>query len=182
MLQSMAFRNATGHLGFIQKDDDAVNYFVNTENDLYSVNGANSWNSWVQQVDGGYLSGDKENLTKASIEYFLNNYAETININVVEIAEVMRPGSYYPRIDRENIYFNYVNEQFLQDVRAYQNIQSSLDQLFNYIEPSTANLSAYGHKIRELLILACTEVECLLVKTLIENGYEQKTDIQRMTM
>lgn len=174
MLQAMAFRNATGHLGFIQKDGDTINYFVNTDNELYSVNGTNSWKSWVQQVEGGYLSGDKETITKASIEYFLNGYCETININIVEIADVTRPGSYYPRIDRENIYFNYVNEQFLQDVRAYQNIQASLDQLFNYIEPSIANLSAYGHKIRELLILACTEVECLLVKTLLENGYQQR--------
>ncbi|HGE2360445.1 TPA: hypothetical protein ACGJRP_003481 [Pseudomonas aeruginosa] len=174
MLQAMAFRNATGHLGFIQKDGDTINYFVNTDNELYSVNGTNSWKSWVQQVEGGYLSGDIETITKASIEYFLNGYCETININIVEIADVTRPGSYYPRIDRENIYFNYVNEQFLQDVRAYQNIQASLDQLFNYIEPSIANLSAYGHKIRELLILACTEVECLLVKTLLENGYQQR--------
>lgn len=174
MIQTIAFRNGTGHLGFIQKDGNSISYYVNTDQELYSVSGANSWNSWIQQVEAGYLKGDKESLSVESIKFFLNNHAETISIQIVETAEVVRPGSYYPRIDRENIYFNYVDEQFLQDVRAYQNIQASLDQLFNYIEPAIANLPAYGHKIRELLILACTEVECLMVKCLIENGYAQK--------
>lgn len=174
MIQTIAFRNGSGHLGFIQKDGNFINYYVNTDQELYSVSGANSWHSWIQQVEAGYLKGDKELLSVESIKFFLNNHAETISIEIIEAAEVVRPGSYYPRIDRENIYFNYVDEQFLQDVRAYQNIQASLDQLFNYIEPAIANLPAYGHKIRELLILSCTEVECLMVKCLIENGYEQK--------
>lgn len=34
-----------------------------------------------------------------------------------------------------------------------------LDELLLYVEPTPASLSSYGHKSRELLILACTEVE-----------------------
>lgn len=36
---------------------------------------------------------------------------------------------------------------------------NKLDELFLFIEPDTACLDAYSHKTRELLILACTEVE-----------------------
>lgn len=174
MIQTIAFRNATGHLGFVQKEGDLINYHVETDVELYSVDGANSWKSWVQQVESGYLKGDLQHLSKEAILYFLNQYASTISLDIIEMAQVDRPGSYYPRVDRENFLFDYVNEEFRQDMRAYQNIQTTLDNLFNYIEPAIANLSAYGHKIRELLILACTEVECLLVKALIENGYDER--------
>lgn len=175
MVQLVVFRNIDGHLGFIQRDGNDVSYYVNTPVALYSISGANSWQTWVQYIDAGYGgNADREIIGQEAIKYFLNGYQETISIDIVEMENIQRPGSFYPRISRENIFFNYVSEQFLQDVRAYRNIQYSLDDLFNYIEPSTSNLSAYGHKIRELLILACTEVECLLIKTLVDNGYEQK--------
>ncbi|MFA5978714.1 MAG: hypothetical protein WC818_10735 [Pseudomonas sp.] len=175
MVQLVVFRNVDGHLGFIQRDGNDISYYVNTPVALYSISGANSWQTWVQYIDAGHGgNADREIIGKEAIKYFLHGYQETISTDIVEMEDVQRPGSFYPRVSRENIFFNYVSEQFLQDVRAYQNIQYSLDGLFNYIEPSASNLSAYGHKIRELLILACTEVECLLVKTLVDNGYEQK--------
>ena len=34
-----------------------------------------------------------------------------------------------------------------------------IDEIFLYIEPDTKSLNTYSHKTRELLILACTEVE-----------------------
>lgn len=174
MIDLAVFRNTSGDLGVIQKDGGSVSFFVAPKNSLHSVSGGGEWNRWIQQVDGGYLEGDKDNLTAESISYFLNRYAETISIKVIELHKVENPGGFYSRIARENIKFNYVTEEFLQDVRAYQNIQMALDALFNYIEPSAVNLKAYGHKIRELLILACTEVEYLLLKTLTDNGYQQK--------
>lgn len=175
MVDLIAFRNSSGELGLIQKNDDLIIFSVCMQNGIHTVSGEAQWNQWVQQVDGGYLSGDKENITKESLSYFLNNYAESISVNIIELYKVANPGSYYPRIARENIKFNYVTEEFLQDIRAYQNLQNALNELFNYIEPSTFNLKTYGHKIRELLILACTEVEYLLLKTLTQNGYSIKT-------
>jgi hypothetical protein len=172
MVQLVAFRNSEGNIGFFQKDGNDISYYVNTNSPLYLVTGADSWKSWVQQVEAGHADGHVEIISQNSIKFFLHRYVESISIDIVDMATILHPGSFYPRISRENIFFNYVSEQFLQDIRAYKNIQSSLDDLFNYIEPSTENLNSYGHKIRELLILACTEVECLLVKTLTDNGYK----------
>ncbi len=174
MAQLVAFRNAQGNLGLIQKDGNHVSYYVHTDQEFYKITGSNGWASWVGQVDAGYAEGCKEKITVESIRYYMNNYAETLSLDIVDFAEILNPGVYYPRIVRENIQFDYVSEEFLQDARAFRNIQTSLDELFNYIEPSAANLAAYGHKIRELLILACTEVECLLVKVLVDNGYPAK--------
>jgi len=174
MMELTIFRNSSGELGLFQKEGNIVKYLIRTNNKLYSPSGENNWNAWVELIDSGNRSGDKEKTTKESIQFFLHSYAESISIEIIETHQVSRPGSYYPRIARENIEFDYVSEEFLHDVRAYQNIQISLDNLFNYIEPSTENLNAYGHKIRELLILACTEVEYLLLKTLTDNGYNEK--------
>lgn len=170
MLQVCSFRNKSNNFGIFQKNDNIVSYWVETDNPLYSPSGSNSWSTWVESVQSGCI----DEITKESIEFFLNRYAESINVDIVEIAHIKNPGSFYPRISRGNIGFNYLNNDFLQDVRAFGNIQSGLDEIFNYIEPVYDNLECYGHKIRELLILACTEVECLLVNALIENGYKHQ--------
>lgn len=49
--------------------------------------------------------------------------------------------------------------------------EPSLNSIFNVIEPNEINKDTYGHKIRELLIISCTEVEYLLRKILTDNGY-----------
>lgn len=173
-LQLFAFRTTEGHFGLIQKNANSVIYFIETDNPIYNIRESDSWNSWVQQVNAEYASGCTDTVTQEALSYYLRKHCETINPEITELKKVKRPGAYYPRIARENVDFNYVSTEFLQDVRAYRNIQSALDDLFNYIEPSTENLKTYSHKIRELLIIACTEVECLLVKTLTSNGYSEK--------
>lgn len=46
-----------------------------------------------------------------------------------------------------------------------------LDTIFQTLEPSTENAGAYGHTIRNLLIIAATEVEALCRGVLESNGY-----------
>ncbi|MEL1766000.1 hypothetical protein V2W57_18900, partial [Acinetobacter baumannii] len=79
-----------------------------------------------------YAQGNTKNLTIEAVSHYLKykNFFEEI----VELLEVESPGYFYPRIARENIDFNYISNDFKQDIRAYQNIQNSLDELFNYIE------------------------------------------------
>lgn len=45
------------------------------------------------------------------------------------------------------------------DLVALRLLLSSLEKVFEYVEPVGAGLKSYGHKTRELLISACTEVE-----------------------
>ncbi|WP_369989394.1 hypothetical protein [Pseudomonas xanthosomatis] len=174
MTQTVSFRNAVGDLGFFQKDGDHVCLSLQPRESLNTIMESNSWQAWAQIVGAGCGAGDVNSITVEAIQYYLTRYAESVNIKVVEMSSVRKPGVYYPRISRGKVEFDYVSSEFLQDLRAFRNIQESVDMLFNYVEPSESNLKAYGHKIRELLILSCTEVEHLLLKMLVDNGYERK--------
>lgn len=168
MIESLKFKNKNGLYGIFQKNEDVINYCLGSEK------GYGNWSDWTRQVESGYERGDINKPTKESIKFFLKKHAESVDINITEILSESAPGTYFPRINKKNIGFNYVNDSFHLDVRSYRNIQSRLDSLFDYIEPNSMNFQSYGHKIRELLIIACTEVEYLLLKALIENGYEHK--------
>jgi hypothetical protein len=73
------------------------------------------------------------------------------------LCSVWRPGLYYS----QEIY-QALNTQEHEQRAAEQALRiliEKLDDLLLYIEPTVNGLNTYGHKTRELLILACTEVE-----------------------
>lgn len=72
------------------------------------------------------------------------------------------PGSFHKAISEEKL-----TESFV----ALRILLSKLESLFETVEPSEPNLPTYGHKIREILLLACMEVESSWSAILKENGY-----------
>ena len=52
---------------------------------------------------------------------------------------------------------------------AATSLFSGLVELFRYVEPSSTNDQCFGHRARELLILACTEVESHWKSVLLQN-------------
>ncbi len=58
-------------------------------------------------------------------------------------------------------------------VRAFLLIQQDVLELFNFIEPSDANLATHSHRIHELLLRTCVEVEANCTAILRENGYSR---------
>ncbi|WP_223483669.1 hypothetical protein [Pseudomonas sp. A-RE-19] len=68
-----------------------------------------------------------------------------------------------------------------QAVVAATSLFGGLVDLFRYVEPNKLNDNVYGHRIRELLILACTEVEShwksvlLLNMKVVPNNFHPKT-------
>lgn len=88
-------------------------------------------------------------------------------------------GTYYKRILRpftygvrpyEIISQEKLNESFVSLVILLK----KLEDLFEVIEPNDDNLLVYGHKIREILLLACMEVESSCSAVLKENQYSKK--------
>lgn len=59
-------------------------------------------------------------------------------------------------------------------VRAFLLLQQDLMELFAYIEPAEVNLQTYSHRVQQLLMRACVEVEANLTAILTENGYAKK--------
>jgi len=72
---------------------------------------------------------------------------------------VWRPGLYF----KKEIHQALATDEYIQRTaeQALRILIEKLDEILLYIEPSRAGLQSYGHKCRELLILACTEVENL---------------------
>lgn len=164
------FYNTENRGGIAQKDGDTVKiYLYNT----YTINDIGGrWSDWVKQVEEGYLAGDMKNLSKNSLGYFLNPVAESFSPTIKEMKRIENPGVFYPRM-----YLGespWVDEPEMQkDLRAYVNIQDRLNDILNSVEPDEANFSCFGHKTRDILILACTETEYLMRKVLKENGYRK---------
>jgi hypothetical protein len=85
-------------------------------------------------------------------------------------------GEYYPRIHRP------CSTSFPYEIPTYPEITETsavavdvlierMDHLFRVIEPDTANTNAYGHEIRNLLLLASMEVEAAWAAVLRANNY-----------
>jgi hypothetical protein len=65
------------------------------------------------------------------------------------------------------LYQEKLNESFV----SLRILLTKLENLFETIEPNKDNLLVYGHKIREVILLACMEVESSLAAVLKENAY-----------
>jgi hypothetical protein len=65
-------------------------------------------------------------------------------------------------------------------VRAFQLLQADVLDLFSYVEPSDKNLVTYSHRIQQLLMRACVEVEANLTAILLDNLYA--TPSQELSM
>src|SRR5690606_5022655 len=75
------------------------------------------------------------------------------------VSGVWRPGLYFKREIHQALAIDeYTQRSAEQSLRV---LIEKLDEILLYIEPSQIGLRSYGHKCRELLILACTEVESL---------------------
>lgn len=70
---------------------------------------------------------------------------------------VWRPGLYFT--NQVNEALGVTDTERLSAEQALQLLIERLYDLFLYIEPTTQGLQSFGHKSRELLILAVTEVE-----------------------
>jgi hypothetical protein len=58
-------------------------------------------------------------------------------------------------------------------VRAFLIIQKDLEDIFEYVEPSSESLETYSYRIHGLLMRACIEVEANLKAILTENTYSK---------
>lgn len=94
-----------------------------------------------------------------------------------------KPGEYFPRMARPDSLKNLVlgrNPDPRDEFRHYRARSTGqlhafvqeLDQICRVIQPEGRNLGTFGHATRNLLILACTEVEAHWKTVLEDNGYK----------
>jgi hypothetical protein len=94
---------------------------------------------------------------------------------------VFRPGQFYPRMARPLDQHPHEAPGWSPDARIEENIVAmsrgqltvltrQLDRICQTVHPSKENANVFGHDIRNLLILACTEVENHWRGVLVANG------------
>lgn len=173
-MESYLFKAAHNRRGFIQKDGDECFLYVYPSK-YYPGKCINfSFSRYEKYVEKDTeIKSDQEKQLKV-FEY--NGHLKRVLSPPIEkLIPISHPGSYYPRINKGNIEFDNIvfnNPKFIDEIRAFINICDNANTVFNFIEPSQINLNSYGHKSRELLIAACTEVEYLLLRFLKDNNYQ----------
>lgn len=151
------------------------------ETDTHFVHFFGSTDNWYGIHTGlTAIEEKKGNLNDWVIEHFGAINIETMNTQVGESVEgVWRPSLYF-LTDCYQALGTSESERRLSE-QGLRILLQKLDDLFLYIEPDSKYLETYSHKTRELLILACTEVEnswvqyLTLTNTSPQNGHAYTT-------
>ncbi|WP_243078907.1 hypothetical protein [Pantoea sp. MQR6] len=185
-MESYVFRTNNGFFGYLQIESDQENctlllncghfnlykkYTSKISSAQQQINSPHVDLSWIKSTD--------PIIKMINVLCWING--ECNSLPVEDAHKNTSPGEYYPRSIRDAaqlcgaISSPPLNEsEILNEVRTFSSIASGLIKIFDYIEPDVANLNVYGNKLRELLFLACAEVEYLWLKFLQANSYPIK--------
>lgn len=111
-------------------------------------------------ISSGLTMIEKKN--GSLIEWVKNKFG-AINIQEMyleagqTIEGIWRPGLYYWDEINDGLKINKLEQ--ISEQNTLRLLVNELDNLLLYVEPSEHGLECYSHKIRELLIISCTEVE-----------------------
>lgn len=89
----------------------------------------------------------------------------------------LKPNSYHPRVWRptfNEFEFPTRDDEARQGLAQLVYLIRQLESILEVVEPSKRNLKVWGHAIRNVLMVACTEVEAQLSGVLTANSYQAK--------
>lgn len=131
---------------------------------------------------------DKENIRKV---YHLLLPAEDLS-NLIICKSALNQGEYYPNIYRPifskrhtfptpstidlKAYLSLFDQtEYISRLNQLKIIYHDLSDIFKYVEPdNNDNMKAYGHRIRNNIILSCTEIDSMFQNLMLKNGYKKK--------
>lgn len=174
-MENYIYETESGLIGYFQVQGNFCRHYPYNYKALYIDGGDWSVNFDLERL----LSDDPDNyvITEERIHDAISRKIESNprggNKKVIKTLKVNDAGCYYPRINRNEpgLSEHQINSNARADeIRAFENITESLIDIFRTIEPEPANFKCYGNRLREQLIVACTEVEYLLQRAVVENG------------
>lgn len=176
-MESYVFRTSCGALGYFQKSENTCHIYL--EDEFFPTNQSFDWSEWAQYgTEAHTQSLPKTTLNdpiSSAISYFIWHCRGETSPDVVELGKSILPaGDYFKRTNRDGArLFEKIRRHHstIDEVRSYNNLASAMTDIFNVVEPDQKNKDVYGHRIRELLTIACTEVEYLFLQILKDNGY-----------
>ncbi|OQV40445.1 hypothetical protein BZ160_14260 [Pantoea vagans] len=176
-MKSYVYQTQSGQVGYAQIRDGKI-YYYPYEPKFNEHVGVQDWEQYFALERIGSPNNTipyqyTEQELHDALGVFLSRSSFSGPVKIIKTTTVIDAGSYYARMN--------FGEPFLSDTQiatteradetlAYDNIIQELTEIFRTVEPEQGNFSAYGNRIRELLIIACTEVEYLWKALLKANG------------
>lgn len=102
-------------------------------------------------------------------EYYKNIYRPVISYKLQNLHQIMDDKPLSDCDDDISIWGEYKNE-YSSHIRQLELILDELKSVFKVVEPTQENLQTYGNTIRNIIILACTEIDSMMKKILKNNG------------
>ena len=169
------FRMVSGALGWAEFKDDSL---VVRKKDWGVIHSSTSYHE-VTDPQGEAKLVDARQMLKFAVRE-ISDPAVTSPNDLKPV--LLQKGEYFPRVWRGYVGgrpfvdtldlmdpFNVYGDEFTGAVVAAESLLMEIKELFRSVEPDEVNDKAYGHRMRELLILLCTEVEANLVSVLKAN-------------
>ncbi len=145
------------------------------------------------------LNGKTEDKIKDTLCNHFEDLKARENYEFVFIKTFLNTGEYYPQIYRPFLSYDFITKkrklpsrnnikhligedfypsnekEYLSRLNQLELLTNELSEIFKTVEPTSQNMKCYGHKIRNLIILACTEVDDMCKSILNSNIYIRKT-------
>ncbi|GAB2898719.1 hypothetical protein GCM10027046_30840 [Uliginosibacterium flavum] len=183
-MESYVFRTMCGAQGYFQVDGDDC-YIYAANNYFLPIKSECKLSHWVAAKDDLNIcfpeTTHSDPMSKVASYFVWSVWSSggDISPNIVEFSKArLESGVYSLRMNRGSycLYEQYkrTSNSLIDEVRSFHNISEAMEQIFKVLEPVMENLTAYGHRVREVLTIACAEVEYLLLQFLKENNYEPK--------
>ena len=107
-------------------------------------------------------------------EYYKNIYRPVVS-HKLQLFHLVHDGM--PLSDSyDDISIWYYRNEYLSHLRQLELILEELKKVFRVIEPTIDNKDSYGNTLRNIIILSCTEIDCMMNNILKSNGYNVKDD------
>ena len=164
------------------------------------VNGQLEWQMFNEVIRSGCPMGKDDLTLYANIDDFIENrkvFLSQVGLSyqyeIIETIPKMKTGEFYPNIYRPVFSFKLQRCHLIHDgfpfgdvyddlyiidrdeyddfIRQLEIIIDELLDVFKVIAPTPNNFNCYGHAIRNIIFLACTEIDSMMKNALVKNGY-----------
>lgn len=172
------FSTETGHFGAFWRAENSVGYYF----PLILRDGNRKQDFSMYMIGTGDSLLDENDF----ISFAIKNVGCTHPVALDSITKSVMPvNGYFSRVWRgvpgpDGVAINPIpnaetyGSSYISSVVAAGSIFDYLMEIFRFIDPGESNMGSYGARLRELLILTCTEVESLWKGVLRANSSIQK--------
>ena len=177
--ESLLFNNSTIGMQPVSISDKP--YCSYAQDHFIEISNKNIKNKLLEKIPFITRDGRNVKLIKSELNYGEKYHCmyrpmfSPIYRELFDISKDVIPACYYqdPPIECVENYNSYIRQLDL--------IVDELSAIFKVVHPSKNNFKTYGNAIRNVIILACTEIDTIMKSIMKSNGVYRKNDVFKTT-